>query len=361
VVHRDVKPANLLLDNHGTAWVTDFGLAKAADGPDLTNTGDVVGTLRYLPPERFEGHSDARGDVYSLGLTLYELLTLRPAFEAPDRSRLIHAILHASPPRPRAAEAEVPRDLETVVLKAMEREPGRRYQTAGDLAEDLRRFLQDVPIRAHRPGVRERLWRWARRNPALATAGGVAVAAVLGFLGLAVAFAWTQARTNDRLTGLVTDLTEQETQTRTALGEKADALRESQRLAATMALRQAYSFLEKHGRGPALLWLGRALEAAPPDDADLQRVLRVNLAALCPERPVRSMPRRRARWRAAARDGVQLRAGRDVEDAVGEDGGGTRRRTHVVLGDHPLVPGQRQDRDGAAVIGDVDLVIDDEG
>src|SRR5262249_45005818 len=116
VLHRDIKPANVLLDTQGTAWVTDFGLAKADAGGGLTTHGDVVGTLRYMAPERLRGVSDPRGDVYSLGLTLYELATLRPAFPASGRARLIEQIEHEEPPRPRKLEPGVPRDLETIVL-----------------------------------------------------------------------------------------------------------------------------------------------------------------------------------------------------------------------------------------------------
>jgi WD40 repeat protein len=168
ILHRDVKPSNLLLDAHGTVWVTDFGLAKASDSSDLTGTGEVVGTLRYIPPERFGGASDACGDVYSLGLTLYEMLTLRPAFDAEDRVRLIEQILHCDPPPPRAISAEVPRDLETVVLKALARDPAFRYQTAAALADDLRRFADDRPILARRLGMPERFGRWCWRNPVVA-------------------------------------------------------------------------------------------------------------------------------------------------------------------------------------------------
>src|SRR5262249_58234053 len=115
VLHRDIKPSNLLLDVKGTVWVADFGLAKAlADGDGLTNEGDVLGTLRYMAPERFRGQSDARSDLYALGLTLYELLTLRPAFDQDDRDRLIHQVTTGVPPRPRALKPEIPRDLETI-------------------------------------------------------------------------------------------------------------------------------------------------------------------------------------------------------------------------------------------------------
>jgi WD40 repeat protein len=174
VLHRDIKPANLLLDLQGTVWVTDFGLAKG-EGDDLTQTGDVVGTLRYMAPERFNGVSDPRSDLYSLGLTLYELLTLRPAFEESDRARLIQHVTHEEPPPPRTFDPNVPRDLETVVLKAITKEPQRRFQTAGDLADDLRCFLADRPIRARRSAAWERAWRWCRRNRAVATLALLAV------------------------------------------------------------------------------------------------------------------------------------------------------------------------------------------
>src|SRR5262249_17354004 len=129
ILHRDIKPSNLLLDTRGNVWVADFGLAKASDGEDLTQTGAVVGPLRYLARERLRGQSDPRGDVYSLGLTLYELLTLRPAFDAADRERLIQQVTQGEPPRPRQLDAGVPRDLETIVLKAIAREPAHRYTT----------------------------------------------------------------------------------------------------------------------------------------------------------------------------------------------------------------------------------------
>src|SRR5262249_6484718 len=143
VLHRDIKPSNVLLDDRGTAWVADFGLARLEGDDALTAPGDVVGTLRYVAPERFRGQDDARSDVYGLGLTLYEMLTLRPAFDETDRARLTDQVLHADPPRPRALDPSVPYDLETVVLKAIDRDPAGRYARAADLAEDLGRFLDD--------------------------------------------------------------------------------------------------------------------------------------------------------------------------------------------------------------------------
>lgn len=181
VLHRDVKPSNLLLDAQGTVWVTDFGLAKATEDDDLTRTGDLIGTLRYMAPERFDGRCDARSDVYALGLTLYEMLAGHPAFGAADREHLIRQVTQTDPPRLRDLRRAVPRDLETIVHKAIERDPGDRYATAGDLARDLERFLADRPIQARRASVAERTARWARRNPApaaLATAVAVLLTAI---------------------------------------------------------------------------------------------------------------------------------------------------------------------------------------
>ena len=166
VVHRDIKPANLLLDVQGTIWVSDFGLARTEGSDELTRPGDVVGTLRYMAPERFRGQADARSDIYSLGMTLYEMLALEPAFRASHRVQLIHAILHEEPRPPRAIDPRIPRDLETIVQRAIAKEPGDRFADAGELAAELGRFAEGLPIRSRRPAMPERVWRWSRRNPA---------------------------------------------------------------------------------------------------------------------------------------------------------------------------------------------------
>jgi WD40 repeat protein/serine/threonine protein kinase len=182
ILHRDIKPSNLLLDDTGNVWVTDFGLAKAqSDSDDLTNTGDLIGTLRYMAPERFNGQGDLRSDVYSLGLTLYEMLALRPAFDEAERNKLVKRVMHDEPARPRKLNPGVPRDLETVVLKAIARDPAHRYQTSTEMAEDLKRFVEDRPVKARRISNAEKLWRWCRRNPLPATlAAAVALLLVLG-------------------------------------------------------------------------------------------------------------------------------------------------------------------------------------
>jgi serine/threonine protein kinase len=184
IIHRDIKPSNLLLDTAGVVWITDFGLAKTTDQA-LTQPGDIVGTIRYMSPERFRGECDIRADIYALGLTLYELLILEPAFDGADRLRLIDQIGHQEPTRPRVVDSRIPRDLETILMKAIDKEPRRRYASAEALAGDLRRFLADEPIQARRIGPLERLGRWGRRNPLVAgLSAAVVLVTALGFAGV---------------------------------------------------------------------------------------------------------------------------------------------------------------------------------
>ncbi len=191
-LHRDIKPANLLLDAQGVVWITDFGLAKAMEHDNVTQADGLVGTLGYMAPELFSGQGDAKSDIYSLGLTLYELLTLRPAYTDRDRGSLIAKIARDEPVRPRKFDPGIPRDLETIVLKAIAREPSRRYQTAGELAGDLECFIEDRPIHARRVSAAERLWRWARRNRALAgLAASVSVLLVLTAIVTGVSYVRT--------------------------------------------------------------------------------------------------------------------------------------------------------------------------
>jgi serine/threonine protein kinase/WD40 repeat protein len=200
VVHRDIKPANLLLDLQGTIWVTDFGLAKAQGCEELTSPGDVVGTLPYMAPERFRGQADPRSDIYGLGVTLYEMITLEPAFTASDRVELINKILHVEPARPRTLDQKIPRDLETIVLKAIANNPSNRFSSATELSRELGRFLEGRPIRSRPLSLAERLWRWSRRNPALAAASLAAAAlAVLLLIG-SVAAAWIYRAQRDAVT-----------------------------------------------------------------------------------------------------------------------------------------------------------------
>lgn len=175
-LHRDIKPANLLLDDEGNVWITDFGLAKAMEDSNVSRTGDVVGTLRFMAPEQFAGQPDQRSDIYSLGLTLYELLTLKQAYDETSRSHLLSGTNKAEAgfSSPSKLDPSIPRDLETIVMKACAREPKDRYQTAGDLAQDLSNFLEGLPIMARPPSEFEKFAKWCRRNPAIASLSGIA-------------------------------------------------------------------------------------------------------------------------------------------------------------------------------------------
>ena len=139
-LHRDIKPGNLLLDSTGTVWVADFGLAKLAEQDNVSRTGDIVGTLSYMPPESFSGDTDGRGDIYALGLTLYELLAMRPAYYGRDRGKLVKQITDGDLPRLGKLNPSIPRDLETIVLKAIAHRPEDRYATAREFGEDLERI-----------------------------------------------------------------------------------------------------------------------------------------------------------------------------------------------------------------------------
>ena len=188
IIHRDVKPENIRVDESGTVWLTDFGLAKVLAAEALTETGDLLGTIRYMAPERFEDFSDARADIYGLGLTLYELLVGRKAFAERDRATVIEAIREEGPERPRRVDPSIPTDLETIVLTAIALDPSDRYQTAAELAEDLERYLEDRPILARPAGAVERARRWCRRNRTVAALGATAavsliLAAVFGWIG----------------------------------------------------------------------------------------------------------------------------------------------------------------------------------
>jgi serine/threonine protein kinase len=197
VIHRDVKPANLLVDGRSHLWVTDFGLAQVQGNPALTATGDLVGTLRYLSPEQALARRvpvDHRTDVYSLGATLYELLTLEPVFGGQDRQELLRQIAQDEPRPPRKLNQAIPADLETIVLKALRKEPAERYGTAQELADDLQRFLDHQPIRARRPTLWQRLAKWARRHRPLVAAAAVFLLLAVAGLVAATVLVWRAER-----------------------------------------------------------------------------------------------------------------------------------------------------------------------
>jgi serine/threonine protein kinase len=181
VIHRDVKPGNLLLDTRGQLWITDFGLAQFASVGGLTMTGELLGTLRYASPEQTLGRRgmvDHRSDIYSLGATLYELLTLQPPFDGGDRHELLRQIAEAEPSAPRSIAPEIPQSLETIVLKALRKDPADRYAAAQELADDLQRFLDRRPVLARPPGFPEFFWGWTRRHPTSLMAAAITLVLV---------------------------------------------------------------------------------------------------------------------------------------------------------------------------------------
>ena len=190
VVHRDIKPGNLMINAAGELWVTDFGLAMFQTETGLTRSGDLLGTFRYMSPEQASGKRavlDHRTDVYSLGATFYELLALEPVFAGETRAELLYQILHEEPRPLRIWNKAIPIELEIILLKALAKNPEERYATAGDLAADVRRFLDHEPILARPPSVWERLKKWSRRHPGAVSTGAVLLGVI--FLGSLVSTA----------------------------------------------------------------------------------------------------------------------------------------------------------------------------
>jgi eukaryotic-like serine/threonine-protein kinase len=269
VIHRDLKPANVLLASDGTPKITDFGLAKKLDDVGQTASGAVMGTPSYMAPEQAAGRVKDVGpaaDVYALGAILYELLTGRPPFRGETPMDTLVQVLGWEPAPPRRLQPKVPRDLEVVCLKCLEKEPARRYPSALALAEELRRFLAHEPIQARPLSAPARLWRWCRRKPALAAATGLAAAALAAVVVLSVRFGLAQSRTAGEL--------------REALDDAVTNRKSAQRLSARLALDRGIALCEEGEIARGLLWLARSLETAATAGADdLEPAIRANLAA----------------------------------------------------------------------------------
>jgi serine/threonine protein kinase/WD40 repeat protein/tetratricopeptide (TPR) repeat protein len=278
IVHRDVKPSNLLLDTDGVVWITDFGLAKA-DDDGLTATGDILGTLRYMAPERFRGQGDARADIYALGMTLFELLALRPAYESSDRMKLIEQIKAQEPPRPRSIDGRIPRDLETIVLKAIDKAPEGRYATAEAMSEDLRRFLADEPIKARQVSTSERYWRWARRNPVIAVLGAVLTAVlVVVTIGSVVAASQFEAiARNESFANRQSQLDRKDAEA--ARRQATEERDRSFRFSSGLALEKGIALGEEGRADHGLLWMLEALKTAPGNAEGFRNAVRWNLGA----------------------------------------------------------------------------------
>lgn len=192
ILHRDIKPQNILIESGtGRPRIADFGLAKIIDADiEMTRVGESMGTPPYMPPEQFgdAGKVTAEADVYALGATLYHVLSGRPPFKAATAITTMRQVLENAPVPLQELNAAVDKDLETICMKCLEKEPNRRYSTAGELADELQRYLDGVPILARPIGVAARLWRWSRRNPVVSSLSGVVVSVILfSVVGLAMA------------------------------------------------------------------------------------------------------------------------------------------------------------------------------
>jgi WD40 repeat protein len=251
VLHRDLKPSNILLDEEGRPLVTDFGLAKrAGDDSGLTQSGAIVGTPSYMAPEQASGHKvavTALTDVYGLGAVLYALLTGRPPFVGDTILETIEQVRGRPPAPPSRINPRVGRDLETICLRCLEKDPWRRYSSADALADDLRRWLDGEPIAARPVGAAARVWMWSRRNPIVAV-----LLAVLILFAVVTTWQWRRAE---------------------------DLLVQARHETSSEAIDHALSICAQGDVGRGMLRLAEALETAPSDAADLKRAVRANLVA----------------------------------------------------------------------------------
>jgi WD40 repeat protein/tRNA A-37 threonylcarbamoyl transferase component Bud32 len=257
VIHRDLKPANVLLAEDGSPKITDFGLARKLDEAGQTNTGAVMGTPSYMAPEQAAGRGKEVGpaaDIYALGAVLYECLTGRPPFRAATALDTIQQVVADEPVAPRVLSPRVPRDLETICLKCLRKEPAKRYASAADLADDLERFLDGVPVRARRAGAAERAWKWCRRRPAAAALLATLLAAAAASVAVGLWFTATLKAERDHARDQEGIASTERDRAREKQKEADDARAAADRSAAETAeqLRQTRSSLYTWGLGVLL-------------------------------------------------------------------------------------------------------------
>jgi WD40 repeat protein/tRNA A-37 threonylcarbamoyl transferase component Bud32 len=279
IIHRDLKPANVLLTADGSPMITDFGVAKFLDssGAFPTLTEQFLGTPGYMAPEQAVDHRDpsaarlfpAALDVYSLGAILYELLTGRPPFRAETPLETVLELVHEEPIPPSRLRPKLPRDLETICLKCLEKSPARRYESALELALDLERFLAIEPVHARPISLVERLWRWCRRKRALAVAAALATVAIAAAIGLSISLAVYHYRAASRQTAVLREVQSRQ--------------RQVDQQAAHLAFQHGQTLCEQGDVAQGLLWLVRGLKSASiASDPSLEHVFRLNVSAWAP-------------------------------------------------------------------------------
>jgi WD40 repeat protein/tRNA A-37 threonylcarbamoyl transferase component Bud32 len=276
IIHRDLKPANILMTPEGTSKIADFGLVKLLNVESgLTRTDSVLGSPSYMAPEQAEGKTKEIGpaaDLYALGAILYELLTGRPPFRGATVLDTLQQVKTAEPVPPSRIVPGVPRDVETIALKCLQKDAGKRYESATALGDDLRRFQAGEPILARPVGFPERAWRWCRRNPVLAAVTGLATAALVAVSVLSITFAVSQLRSKTSLAAANSDLSLEQKHAKAALNS-------SERLATELALDKGQLLGEQGEANEALLWMARSLKLAPADAVELQSVARSDLGS----------------------------------------------------------------------------------
>ena len=275
IIHRDLKPTNVMLTHDGIPKIGDFGLAKQLAAEEgATRTGDVLGTPSYMAPEQASGRIRDIGpptDVYALGAILYECLTGRPPFRADSAWETVSQVLSLEPVAPCQLQPRLPSDLETICLKCLEKDPAKRYATARELDEELRRFLRHEPIIARPAGWMEKFWRWCVRNPALAAAGGIIAVFLMLTAASGVAFGVYQQQVAD-------DLSEANEETKKEQGKTAEALAHSNLAAAELLLDEALRYCARGDVDLGLLRMAQAFDRSGPKGDDLRRLIRANLA-----------------------------------------------------------------------------------